>query len=219
MEIGTDDGSTVGDYTRPSGFNGLIDEARGYHRALSGTEIKNHASAGGQATATEADLVLRYSFDKGNAVDTSGNKNNGKVDGAVAVKGKFGRAMKFTGRGGSVPDFLVQHNWTKDVPLFARAMVLAGRTLFVAGPPDLIDEEQAFRQMNDPKVTRSLAKQAAAIDGKRGALLVAVSAAEGTELAQYDIESPPVFDGMAAAAGRLYMATVNGEVLCFRGDN
>jgi outer membrane protein assembly factor BamB len=219
MEIGADDGSTVGDYTSPFGFNGLIDEVRVYHRALSRAEIRMHASAGGQAVVDQEGLVLRYSLDKGNAIDTSGNKNNGNVDGTVGVKGKFGRAMKFTGRGGSVPGFLVQHNWTKNVPLLARAMVLAGRTLFVAGPPDLIDEEQAFRQINDPKVTRSLAEQAAALNGEKGALLLAVSVADGKELAQYDIESPPVFDGMAAAAGRLYMATVNGEVLCFRADN
>jgi hypothetical protein len=98
-------------------------------------------------------------------------------------------------------------------------MVLAGRTLFVAGPPDLIDEDQAFRQIDDSEVQQNLTEQAAALDGKKGALLLAVSAADGKELAQYDIESPPVFDGMAAAAGRLYMATINGEVLCFRGDN
>ncbi|MGD8499833.1 MAG: PQQ-binding-like beta-propeller repeat protein, partial [Phycisphaerales bacterium] len=219
MQIGADEESTVGDYESLFGFNGLIDEARIYHRALSGAEIKNHASPDAQAAADEAGLVLRYSFDKGNAIDTSGNKNNGKAEGAVAVKGKFGLAMKFTGSAGSVPGFEVKHNWTKDVPLFARAMVLAGRKLFVAGPPDLIDEEQAFRQINDQKVTRSLTEQAAALRGEKGALLLAVSATDGTQLAQYDIESPPVFDGMAAAAGRLYMATINGKVLSFRGEN
>jgi outer membrane protein assembly factor BamB len=219
MEIGADEESTVGDYESPFGFNGLIDELRVYHRALGSTEIKNHASPDGQAAADEAGLLLRYSFDNGDTADASPNKNNGKAEGVVAVKGKFGRAMKFTGSAGSVPGFQVKHNWTKDVPLFARAMVLAGPTLFVAGPPDLIDEEQAFRQINDPKVTRSLAGQAAALKGEKGALLLAVSATDGTELAQYDIESPPVFDGMAAAAGRLYMATVNGEVFCFCGDN
>ncbi|MHC4071030.1 MAG: hypothetical protein ACYTGS_03190, partial [Planctomycetota bacterium] len=97
-------------------------------------------------------LVLRYSFDKADAADSSGNSNNGTVVGATTVKGKLGRAMRFTGSAGSVPGFDVKHNWTKDVPLFARAMVLAGRTLFVAGPPDVVDEDQAFRQINDPGV-------------------------------------------------------------------
>ncbi len=124
--------------------------------------------------------------------------------------------MRFTGKAGSVPGFLVQHHWTKDVPLLARAMVLAGGTLFVAGPPDVIDEQQAFRQINDAKVRRSLADQVAALNGKKGAALLAISTADGTELARYYLESPPVFDGMAGAGGRLYMATVDGKVLCFR---
>ncbi|MHC4298140.1 MAG: outer membrane protein assembly factor BamB family protein [Planctomycetota bacterium] len=208
MEIGADDSSTVGDYTGPFGFRGLIDEVRVYHRALSAAEIR-------QRIADEKDLVLSYSFDKGSAADQSPYGNDGKAEGTVAVAGWTGRAMKFTGSAGSEPGFEVKHNWTKDVPLFARAMVLTNRTLFVAGPPDVVDEDQAFRQIDEPKIQRSLAEQAAAHKGKRGALLKAVSAADGSDLAQYELDSPPVFDGMAAAGGRLYMSTVKGEVLCF----
>lgn len=93
-------------------------------------------------------------------------------------------------------------------------MVLAGHTLFVAGPPDLVDEPQAFNQINDPKVQKILTEQATAIEGDKGALLLAVSAADDKTLAQYDLDSPPVFDGMAAAARRLYISTVNGHVIC-----
>ena len=217
MEIGTDEGSKVGDYEDPFAFKGLIDEVRVYHRALSGLEIKKRASARRQGTMDKAGLVLWYSFEKGSAADTSGNKNNGRVEGAVPVKDKVGRAMQFTSKAGPAPQFLVKHFWTKDVPLFVRAMVLAGETLFVAGPPDVIDEQQVFRQIDNLKVRQSLADQDAALDGKKGALLLAVSAADGKKLAQYNIDSPPVFDGMAGAGGRLYMATANGELLCFRG--
>ncbi|MHC4329772.1 MAG: outer membrane protein assembly factor BamB family protein, partial [Planctomycetota bacterium] len=219
MEIGADDGSAVGDYTGPFGFRGLIDEVRVYHRALSAADIRKGRvgfsppnNDGGASPTLHAPnnegLVLRYSFDKADAADSSGNSNNGTVVGATTVKGKLGRAMRFTGSAGSVPGFDVKHNWTKDVPLFARAMVLAGRTLFVAGPPDVVDEDQAFRQINDPGVQQNLAEQAAALAGKRGALLMAVSSADGKKLAEYDLDSPPIFDGMAAAAGRLYMSTV-----------
>ncbi|NQT83846.1 PQQ-binding-like beta-propeller repeat protein [bacterium] len=218
MEIGVDEGTRVGDYTSAVAFAGLIDEVRVYHRALSATEIRNHASADGQPTVQKASLVLWCSFDQGNAADASGRKNNGTVEGAVPVKGKVGRAMRFTGKAAKAPEFFVKHYWTTDLPLLARAMVLAGGTLFVAGPPDVIDEQQAFRQINDPKVRRSLADQVAALNGKKGALLLAVSAADGKNLAQYDLDSPPVFDGMAAAGGQLYMATIKGEVVCFRGE-
>ncbi len=219
MEIGTDEDSKVGDYKDPFAFMGLIDEVRIYHRALSGAEIKKRASARKQGTLDKTGLVLWYSFDKGDAGDASGHKNKGKVEGAVPMKGKVGRAMKFTGQAGPVSQFLVRHYWTKDVPLFVRAMVLANEMLFVAGPPDVIDEQQILRQINDPKVKQSLADQDAALDGKKGALLLVVSAVDGRKLAQYDMDSPPVFDGMAGAGGRLYVATVNGELLCLCEDN
>jgi len=110
--------------------------------------------------------------------------------------------------------YLVTHHWTKDLPLFARAMVLADETLFIAGPPDVIDEDQAFKQIHAPETKARLADQVAAYEGKKGALLCAVSATNGEKLAELELDAPPVFDGMAAAAGRLYLATTDGEVLC-----
>ena len=46
---------------------------------------------------------------------------------------------------------------------------------------------------------------------------MAVSADKGDELARWKLESPPVFDGMAAAGGKLYLATMSGKLLCFSG--
>ncbi len=112
---------------------------------------------------------------------------------------------------------LVAHHWTQDLPLFARAMVLADGTLFVAGPRDMVDEEQALKQIADPQVQQRLADQATAFAGKRGALLWAVSADGGQKLAEFELDAPPVFDGMAAAAGRLYLSTQSGAVECFAG--
>ena len=213
MEIGADDKSTVGEYSSPFGFNGLIDEVRIYHRALSKEAIAKRAAAANQQAVDRNGLVLRLSFDKGNAVDLSGKGNNGKVDGAVAVDGKFGRAMKFTGSGGAVPGFEVEHDWTADVSMFARAMVLAGGTLFIAGPADLIDEPQIFRKIGNSQIRPQLAEQAAALEGKKGAMLLAFSAAGGKQLARTELKSPPVFDGMAAANGCIYISTVDGKVV------
>ncbi|NQT86789.1 PQQ-like beta-propeller repeat protein, partial [bacterium] len=103
--------------------------------------------------------------------------------------------------------------WEKPIPLFARAMVLAKDTLFIAGPPDRVDEPKLQRN-RDPKV---MADYAAALDGKRGAALWAVSTATGEKLSAVALKSPPVFDGLIAANGRLYMATVDGKVLCLGG--
>ena len=215
MEIGADDGSIVGQYTSSFAFNGLIDEIGVYHRALSAAELSKLASADRRAAIDKTALVLRYSFDKGNAADESGNNNKGKAEGTVAAKGKFGQAMKFTGKAGSsVKGFAVRHSWTTDLPLFARAMLLAEGTLFIAGPPDVIDEPQAFSQIDTPQVRQQLIEQAASLDGKKGAFLWAVSASDGEKLAEYKLDGLPIFDGMAAADGRLYISLSDGRLVC-----
>jgi len=112
----------------------------------------------------------------------------------------------------------VDYKWLKEhPPLLARAMVLAGKTLFVAGPPDLVDEKRAWGRFLDPDIRRKLDEQVAALEGKRGALLWAVNAADGSNLAEYKLDSPPIFDGMIAAGGRLYLADEGGRVLCLAG--
>jgi len=95
-----------------------------------------------------------------------------------------------------------QYRWTTKLPVLARAMLLAGDTLFLAGPPD-------FFATDDP---------AGALEGKRGGTLMAVSTSNGQSLAEYPLESPPVFDGLAAARGRLYLATADGQVTCYGPD-
>jgi outer membrane protein assembly factor BamB len=103
-------------------------------------------------------------------------------------------------------------------PIQARAMVLAGSTLFVAGPPDVLDEEEALRKPDDPAVRARLAAQAAALRGKQGGQLLAIAAADGKVLAAYELGAMPTFDGMAAAKGRLYLTTTNGKVHCLGGE-
>jgi len=103
--------------------------------------------------------------------------------------------------------------WTKPVTIQVRAMVLArcpdlrretqgqaDKVLFVAGPPADAGNGPAGRDEN------------------KGALLMAISASDGTELAQYQLDSPPVFDGMAAAYGRLYVSMEDGSLLCMAGE-
>ncbi|MHC4300354.1 MAG: outer membrane protein assembly factor BamB family protein [Planctomycetota bacterium] len=102
-------------------------------------------------------------------------------------------------------------------PVIARAMVLAGGTLFVAGPPDVVDEEKIWGRTLEPDVQAKLKAQSAALTGRNGSLLWAVSAVDGEKLAQYELESVPAWDGMAAANGRLYLSMKDGRVLCMVG--
>ncbi|HID22983.1 MAG TPA: hypothetical protein EYP14_11365, partial [Planctomycetaceae bacterium] len=214
LTIGRDEQSAVADYDSPFGLAGMIDELRIYHRALSQTEIAQHA-AGGEPDTT--DLVLSFSFDANKAQDESGNGNDGTVEGARPVRGKVGRAFRFVGQALPAPGYLVEHAWTETVPMFVRAMVLADGKLFIAGPPDLVDEERAFRNIRDPEVQKRLAEQADAYAGRKGGLLWTVSASTGRKLGEVSLPAPPVFDGLAAAQERLFLSTTDGQVLCLSG--
>jgi hypothetical protein len=96
--------------------------------------------------------------------------------------------------------FYVRPKWSSDVPQLARAMVLSGDTLLLAGPPADALESKAVH------------------DGAQGAILCAVSAGDGKTLAEYRLDALPVFDGLAAAQGRLYLSLRDGRLLCL-GDN
>ncbi len=110
------------------------------------------------------------------------------------------------------------YDWSYQTPLLGRALVLADRTVFVAGPPDLVQQEQSISSLDDPKTQKRLADQAAALAGRRGALLMAVSADSGAQLAAYRLPSPPVFDGLAAASGHLYLSAMDGSVSCLGSE-
>ena len=95
-------------------------------------------------------------------------------------------------------------------------MTKAGTTLFVAGPPDLVDEEQSFRLLvgGAKKVQKTLARQDAALKGAEGGILLAVSTTDGKTIGRIQLDALPTWDGMAAARGRLYLSTTDGRVLC-----
>ncbi len=122
----------------------------------------------------------------------------------------------------------IEYHWAKDsVPILVQAMVLADKILFIAGAPDVVDEEEAFDHWSadpndpdtDPNIPAKLYEQDAALNGQRGGLLRAVSTADGNSVAEYELAALPVWDGMAAANGRLYVSLQNGKVRCFVGGN
>jgi outer membrane protein assembly factor BamB len=88
--------------------------------------------------------------------------------------------------------------WYDWVPIRIRAMVLADDALFVAGAPDVVDPQ-------DPM---------ASFEGRKGAVLRAISAQDGKVLSERKLATPPVFDGLIAADHRLFMCTTDGKVHC-----
>ncbi len=220
MEVGADLGSSVGDYRSPFALAGAIDEVRVYHGALTEANIRKHFENPGDTTAGDAMLILDFTFDEGKALDQSGNDHQGKLSGVKGVDGKVGTALQFAGGGSRVRRHFVEYHWSiEHPPLLARAMVLADRILFVAGPPDLVDEDAVVSgDLADPEVEQQLARQDAALSGKRGAILMAISADDGNVLAEQKLGAAPTWDGMVAAEGRLYLSTVDGKILCLSGQ-
>jgi outer membrane protein assembly factor BamB len=93
--------------------------------------------------------------------------------------------------------------WIKDLPVRTRAMLKAGEHLFMAVSPVDIPP-------NDPH---------AAYEGRKGGKVWIVAARDGSRLAEYELGSPAVWDGMAAANGCLYVAMTDGSVLCLASNN
>jgi outer membrane protein assembly factor BamB len=110
----------------------------------------------------------------------------------------------------------LKYHWIKpDLPIQVRAMVLAKNALFIAGPPDVIDEVELWRHPDDIELKRKLAEQSEAWKGRRGGSLWAVSLEDGSRLASVELEAPPVFDGMIAAGSKLFLSLMNGQVVCY----
>lgn len=91
------------------------------------------------------------------------------------------------------------NKWNIFAPIRVEAMVAAGGSaLYMAGSPDAVDKTDPW----------------GAIEGRQGGLLWAVSTDTGRKLAEWTTDSPPVFDGLIAANGRLFMSLMNGTVVC-----
>ena len=90
-------------------------------------------------------------------------------------------------------------------------MVLAGDKLVLAGPPSLRPyKSNPLRFVNE-------ADALATFRGEKGVQLQIRSAKTGTILSQFELESMPAFDGMSAAAGKLFLVLKNGQVVCYGG--
>jgi outer membrane protein assembly factor BamB len=236
LELGATGNSKVSDYGNGEPYSGLLDQFALWPKALSEGELLEHAN-GANYIKKGNGALLACSFDSGTAADEAGGKVIGAISGVDMGKGKSGRALWFH-KAGAAPvvagenakggdqeqaaaklaaGSFVVHQWNTHSPVFARAMAMAKGTVFVSGPPDMIDEEYAFQRMSqkDPEIYKELAAQDDALDGKSGGSLLAVNAAKGDISGEVKLDSPPVWDGMAIAHGRLYVASVDGKVTCY----
>jgi len=91
--------------------------------------------------------------------------------------------------------------WEKNLGIRTTALILAADTIFIAGSPDVVDPE-------DPH---------GAWEGRKGGLLAAFAGSDGKQLDEHKLPAPPVWDGMAAADGRLFISSQDGQIICLGG--
>ncbi|HYF34024.1 MAG TPA: PQQ-binding-like beta-propeller repeat protein [Prosthecobacter sp.] len=198
------------------GFSGLLDQFALYHKALSPVEVRQRFEA---PDAKPADAVLVCNFDNGDSRDSSGNGLHGIGAGVETGKGKVGAALWFKGgkAGAGGAGSFVKHTWDRFVPIVARSMALAGKTILVSGAPDTIDEEYAFERLaaKDPAILQELHEQNEALEGRRGARMWTVNTETGEVGTGLELTSPPVWDGLTVARGRVYVSTMDGRLQCF----
>jgi len=96
---------------------------------------------------------------------------------------------------------LIGENTKVALSINGRALAKAGDVIFVAGEP---------MKFKDP----TWQKYVAAYNGKLGGVLIAVSAVDGKEIAQYTLPAAAVWDSIAIAQGRLYISLTDGTVQC-----
>ncbi len=88
--------------------------------------------------------------------------------------------------------------WSANVSVRAMAMIATKDKLLVAGPPDRLDEEDTL----------------APFENREGGRLVMLAKKDGRSVAELDLPAPPVFNGQAVAAEKLFVTLTNGEILC-----
>ncbi|RMF95241.1 MAG: hypothetical protein D6741_11910 [Planctomycetota bacterium] len=126
---------------------------------------------------------------------------------AARQSGRGGESGGGAGRAKAIRKFratvLPQGNtvWEQNIPVTGKALVATPTLVFVAGEP------MKFRD-------HSAKTYAAAYAGELGSRLVVVSAADGKPVADYALDADIVWDGMAIAEGRLFVALKDGTVRC-----
>jgi hypothetical protein len=92
--------------------------------------------------------------------------------------------------------------WTRDIPVRTKAMLKSGEHLFLGVMPVDIPED-------DPH---------ASYEGRKGGMVWVVTTDDGSKVAEYEMNSAAVWDGMAAVNEHLYISTTDGSVLCLGGE-
>jgi outer membrane protein assembly factor BamB len=89
--------------------------------------------------------------------------------------------------------------WRHDhFPMYPWSMVVGDGKLVVAGIPGEVDPKEPW----------------ATFEGQRGGQLSVLDSGTGRVVARHELSAPPVWNGMAAANGLLYVSQMDGRLVC-----
>ncbi|MCX7015680.1 MAG: hypothetical protein NTW86_24530, partial [Candidatus Sumerlaeota bacterium] len=177
------------------------------------------APAGKLLTADDQTVYAYLDSDlaKGLMMKTPGLFAESKTP-ALTEKVMKGKTQAGKGKLRNVSTATVAPAWSVDTPFYGVSMAIAGDTLFVAGPQRGNEVEAAQYLAECPTnecVPPPVAQSALdAFNGKQGSTIWAVNKSDGAQRAAFRLESRPVFDGLIAAQGRLFITTTDGKALC-----
>ena len=90
--------------------------------------------------------------------------------------------------------------WSNSIDIRPRAMVKTADKLLIGGMKNIPQKEPQPEDF-------------ARFEGRADGKVLIVSAGDGTIIETLDLDTPPIFDGMAVANGKLYIATVDGRII------
>jgi len=125
------------------------------------------------------------------------------ISGSRVPQGMRGRPIPNVG-GGTIPKMNKwdkwRRNWSAHIPIAGHAILKAGNQVVVAGVP--------MREGYGPDDIE------ASYEGRRGGLLWTINAKSGKATGEIELSAAPVWDGLAAVEGHVYVALKDGTVLC-----
>ena len=99
--------------------------------------------------------------------------------------------------------------WNRSTPLIVRAMTLTKGKLVIGGPPDLLNRNRDLSLANPEE-------SLAALLGQKGSFVKIIATGDGNVLGKLELNDTPVFDGMSAANGRIFISMKDGTVRCYK---
>ena len=102
------------------------------------------------------------------------------------------------------------HTWSRDVAVRARALLVAGDKMVLAGPRNVL---YGIKPRAIEQGRRVIRENVDAFTGMEDGLLEIVATKDGKTLGTVKLDSPPVYHGLIAADGALFMTTTAGTVV------